>query len=255
MLIAPSGQDPFDRVRPFRSAANCERRGLSKPENLQVPGLHLHLRQLAQRRLPLEAQEPRRPHAGEAEGDQRKACESAGRTAVSTRAMAWPGGPRLVQLPRRAHQLSRAQCVPMLSTSGDARSGGVARRTSRHGKGSKAPAREWLPPPKILHPWPPDRFRVKHPRWGAVCGNPARTDLERGAFSNGRPYRDRTSDLRSAGTRALHSALASGSAGLTVEGAPLDRALDRRCLRPECANRGHSDTALSRLRRGRGHLL
>ena len=23
-------------------------------------------------------------------------------------------------------------------------------------------AREWLPPPKILHPWPSDRFRVKH---------------------------------------------------------------------------------------------
>ena len=41
----------------------------------------------------------------------------------------------------------------------------------------------------------------------------------------------RTSDLRSAGTRALHSAAASGSAGLTVEGAPLDPALDRRCFK------------------------
>src|SRR5580693_10796671 len=36
----------------------------------------------------------------------------------------------------------------------------------------------------------------------------------------------RTSDPRSAGTRPLHSAAASGSAGLTVEGAPLDPALD-----------------------------
>jgi group II intron reverse transcriptase/maturase len=26
-------------------------------------------------------------------------------------------------------------------------------------------ARECLPLPKILHPWPSDRFRVKHPRW------------------------------------------------------------------------------------------
>ena len=41
----------------------------------------------------------------------------------------------------------------------------------------------------------------------------------------------RTSDLRSAGTRALHSAAASGSAGLAVEGAPLDPALDRRCFK------------------------
>jgi len=43
---------------------------LEQAGDLQVPGLHLHLRQIAQRRLPLEAQEPRRPHAGEAEGNQ-----------------------------------------------------------------------------------------------------------------------------------------------------------------------------------------
>jgi hypothetical protein len=23
----------------------------------------------------------------------------------------------------------------------------------------------WLPPPRILHPWPAQRFDVKHPRW------------------------------------------------------------------------------------------
>ena len=33
-------------------------------------------------------------------------------------------------------------------------------------------AREWLPPPKILHPWPSDRFRVKHPRWEPYAGIP-----------------------------------------------------------------------------------
>jgi hypothetical protein len=38
----------------------------------------------------------------------------------------------------------------------------------------------------------------------------------------------RTSDLRSAGTRALHSSGASDSAG---EGAPLDAALDRRSFK------------------------
>src|ERR1700719_1229094 len=40
-------------------------------------------------------------------------------------------------------------------------------------------------------------------------------------------YRDRTSDLRNAGTRALDGAAASGSAGLTAEGGPVDLALER----------------------------
>src|ERR1700733_3883695 len=72
---APSGQDPSDRVRPFRSGQPRTTR-LEQAGDLQVPGLHLHLRQIAQRRLPLEAQEPRRPHAGEAEGDQRRPAKA-----------------------------------------------------------------------------------------------------------------------------------------------------------------------------------
>jgi len=33
-------------------------------------------------------------------------------------------------------------------------------------------ADQWLPRPRILHPWPVDRFSVKHPRWkpGALIG-------------------------------------------------------------------------------------
>ena len=33
-------------------------------------------------------------------------------------------------------------------------------------------AREWLPQPKILHPWPERRFAVKHPRWEPYAGIP-----------------------------------------------------------------------------------
>jgi RNA-directed DNA polymerase len=33
-------------------------------------------------------------------------------------------------------------------------------------------ADEWLPKPKILHPWPSDRFAVKHPRWEPYAGKP-----------------------------------------------------------------------------------
>ncbi|HEY2013215.1 MAG TPA: hypothetical protein VGH38_06910 [Bryobacteraceae bacterium] len=31
-------------------------------------------------------------------------------------------------------------------------------------------ADDWLPKPKILHPWPSERFAVKHPRWVPYAG-------------------------------------------------------------------------------------
>jgi RNA-directed DNA polymerase len=33
-------------------------------------------------------------------------------------------------------------------------------------------AADWLPQPKILHPWPTVRFAVKHPRWEPYAGKP-----------------------------------------------------------------------------------
>jgi RNA-directed DNA polymerase len=33
-------------------------------------------------------------------------------------------------------------------------------------------ASDWLPKPTILHPWPRDRFAVKHPRWEPYAGKP-----------------------------------------------------------------------------------
>lgn len=33
-------------------------------------------------------------------------------------------------------------------------------------------ANEWLPKPQILHPWPSERFAVKHPRWEPYAGKP-----------------------------------------------------------------------------------
>ena len=38
-------------------------------------------------------------------------------------------------------------------------------------------ATDFLPQPKILHPWPGARFAVTHPGVGAVCPNWACTDL------------------------------------------------------------------------------
>ncbi|HEX4081274.1 MAG TPA: hypothetical protein VHX61_20615, partial [Rhizomicrobium sp.] len=33
-------------------------------------------------------------------------------------------------------------------------------------------ADQWLPKPRILHPWPTQRFVVKHPRWEPYAGKP-----------------------------------------------------------------------------------
>src|SRR5215472_18719476 len=33
-------------------------------------------------------------------------------------------------------------------------------------------ADDWLPKPKILHPWPHQRFAVKYPRWEPYAGVP-----------------------------------------------------------------------------------
>ena len=30
----------------------------------------------------------------------------------------------------------------------------------------------WLPRPRVTHPWPHERFAVKHPRWEPYAGNP-----------------------------------------------------------------------------------
>ena len=38
-------------------------------------------------------------------------------------------------------------------------------------------ADDWLPKPRILYPWPEQRFAVKHPRWEPYAGAPPRTDL------------------------------------------------------------------------------
>ena len=33
-------------------------------------------------------------------------------------------------------------------------------------------ADDWLPKPRILHPWPSERFAVRHPRWEPYAGKP-----------------------------------------------------------------------------------
>ena len=46
----------------------------------------------------------------------------------------------------------------------------LRRRSQRDRTSWERCANEWLPKPKILHPWPSDRFAVKHPRWEPYAG-------------------------------------------------------------------------------------
>jgi len=51
-------------------------------------------------------------------------------------------------------------------------------------------ADQWLPRSRILHPWPNQRFAVKHPRWKPDAGMP-HVRFCAGVPSNGHPYRNR----------------------------------------------------------------
>jgi RNA-directed DNA polymerase len=42
-------------------------------------------------------------------------------------------------------------------------------------------AADWLPKPRILHPWPSKRFAVKNPRWEPCAGIPLARICARGA--------------------------------------------------------------------------
>ena len=64
-----------------------------------------------------------------------------------------------------------------VTVSGCARYGVAARRIARRGSGSRRSLDDYLPQPRILHPWPQHALRRHTPKVGAVCGNSARTVL------------------------------------------------------------------------------
>src|SRR5580704_110780 len=111
----------------------------------------------------------------------------------------------------------------MLSTSGGARSGGAARRTSRHGKGSKASrVNGCLLPRSSIRGRP--TASASNTRGGSRMREARPYGSERGAFSNGRPYRDRTSDLLRCGhPRGLTAQPPTGRCGA-------GSSLERRCF-------------------------
>ena len=173
------------------AAQNRKRCGLGKPETFNFLGFTFICGKSRRGKFLIKRKSRR---------DRMRAKLQAIRTGTATatasadchaRQMADPGRYRILQLP--------AQCRPTnerLQRSGtnspEAGSGYSAdadQRGAINWERMRLLANTWLPRPRILHPWPNQRFAVTHPRWEPYAGKP-HVRFCAGALSNGRPYRD-----------------------------------------------------------------
>jgi hypothetical protein len=60
-------------------------------------------------------------------------------------------------------------------------------------------SQRWLPKARILHPWPNQRFAVKHPRW-EPCARIAPAGMSAGGAQQWHPYRTKAHDAVTAAT-------------------------------------------------------
>jgi hypothetical protein len=143
--IAPSGQDPPDRVRP-PGGGQLRTARVRKTGNLQLSEVHVPVRQIAPRTLPPQAENRTRSHSAKlkevTDGLRQRMHQPIPVQEVWLRQ----------SLPRRRPgsspaSLAARQCRPtcrhsrpagfVSSASGGARSGGAARRTPPQGRGSR----------------------------------------------------------------------------------------------------------------------
>ncbi len=196
--VAASGEDPPDRVRPLSRRQTRKRRGLGKPETFNFLGFTFICGKIAPRQVPALQEDPARPHAGEAAGDQGGTAATHAPADPRTGAMAEAGRRRLLQLPRRADQQPRAS-ARSATTSTDLWRRALRRRSQKDGttweRIDEAGRRL---APQAAHPssLAEAALRRQTPEVGAVCGNCRTYGSVRGARSNARPYRDRCADGR-----------------------------------------------------------
>jgi len=152
------------RVRPLRGGQSRAAR-VRQAGNLPFPGPNVHLRQVARRQVPDPQEEPTRPHAGQAQGHQAGVATAHASVDTRTGQVAGTRRARGLQLPRRADQHPsprgfRHHLIDLWRC--------TLRRRSQKDKTTWARmarlAHDYLPKPTILHPWPSDRFAVRHPR-------------------------------------------------------------------------------------------
>src|SRR3954469_8831245 len=94
--VAP-GQDPPDRVWPLRGGPARSARARPTGDVL-LPGVHPHLRAIPPGHLPAPAEEPHRPHAGDAAEGQGRAAAAHASADPRPGALVDAGGPRLLCL-------------------------------------------------------------------------------------------------------------------------------------------------------------
>ena len=171
------GEDPVDRVwtscggKP--QAARARQTG-----DLQLPGLHLHQRQVAPGQVPDQTEVPTRPPAGEAASDQAGAAAANASANPGTREMAETSRHRILQLSCGADQRSRAHHLPLPRHRSMDTHATAAQSKGSHGVGKGQAAGERLHS-QTAHPSSVARkaLRCQTPEVGAVCLNRARTVL------------------------------------------------------------------------------
>ena len=147
------------------AAQNRKRRGLRQAGNLQVPGLCAHLRKIPTGQLPDQEEVTSRPHASEAPGDQGSVLRQRHHSQSRNREIGCASRHWLFRLSRRPDQRPGASAFRyhVITFWHKALSASSQRAQMMWTRMAKL-ANEFLPKPRILHPWPSVRFAVRHPR-------------------------------------------------------------------------------------------
>src|SRR6266516_6852206 len=146
--------------------------------DLQLPGLHLHLRQDSPGQIPDQKEDPARPHAGEAQDDQTGDVAAHASANSQTGTMAVVRRPRLLQLSRSSDQCAGTERVPapcyrpLAAHAAASQPKGSGHMDTDDAAGERLASETDHPPPLA------ERSLRRHtPEVGAVCGKAARTVL------------------------------------------------------------------------------
>ena len=143
-----------------------------KPETFNFLGFtHICGRSRA-RWLPAERKSRRDRMRAQAAGVKEDCGDGCTRRSTN-RAMVAAGGGRLVRLPRGADQREALSAFRYHVIQPLAAHASAAQPEGQDDVATDdALADRWLPQPRITHPWPRERFAVKHPRWEPYAGIP-----------------------------------------------------------------------------------
>ena len=158
--------------------------------DLHLPGLHLYLRQNSSGQIPNQTEDPAGSHAGKAASDQTGTATAHASADSEAGKMAAAGRHRLLQLPRGADKQFDTDGVPIprhRSLAAHATAAGPERPDDLGA--DQRLADDWLPTPRILHPWPASAS-PSNTQGGSRMPELGTYGSVRGALSNERPYRE-----------------------------------------------------------------